>query len=143
MDAKEYLRKVEILDHRIEARSQQRDEIRERFVSVSASVYDVDRVQTSPKQDTWTLSVDKLADLDQEIERMIREYARAKDLIISQICDMEDGRYIRILHKRYIQYKTLGTIADEMGYSEDRIKHLHGEALDAFREKYLEGEKHE
>lgn len=34
-----------------------------------------------------------------------------------------------LLYKRYVEGKPLTSIVEEMGFSEDYVKHLHGDAL--------------
>lgn len=57
---------------------------------------------------------------------------RAK--IITQIWDM--GMPVAgILERRYLRGRTLKQIADDMGYSYEHMRHLHGEALNRFYTK--------
>lgn len=131
-DAKRRLQKVRALDIRIQLLTNQRDELRERF-GIKATQYDKDRVQTSMKSDTWQNEIEKLADIDVALSKLIRRYISLKSIIIHEIMKVEDARYIDLLQKKYIEYKSFPVIAEEMGYSEDWCKHLHGYALEAYR----------
>ena len=55
-----------------------------------------------------------------------------KHKVINQIQSLDNRSYAEILYKRYIEFKRLELIAVELGYSYNRIRHLHGEALKYF-----------
>lgn len=44
---------------------------------------------------------------------------------------------MNILYKRYVEYKRLKTIADEMNYTYEYIRSMHGWALEEFSKKIL------
>ncbi len=60
-----------------------------------------------------------------DINKAISEAMRS----IGQIHMLDDITYMKILFKKYIEFKTLKTIAKEIGYSYDRTRHAHGYAL--------------
>lgn len=70
--------------------------------------------------------------LMQLINWYIDKYTQDKQEIISQIEQIDDTRYVKMLKLRYIDYLRLDEIADEMCYSIDHAKRLHREALAAF-----------
>lgn len=135
--AKQYLQKIRKLDRMIEQRIKERDSLRQ-FDGVGAIAYDSDPVQTSPKAGApFESTVEKLIALEEELDRLIDEYVTLKDKIIGEIQGLSNTVYVTLLHKRYVEYKSLEVIAVEMHYSYERVRHLHGYALRAFELEYL------
>ena len=60
--------------------------------------------------------------------------------IVDLILGMDNPIHVQVLYGRYVKGRSLSAIANELAYSYDRIKHVHGEALQAFDEKYLRRE---
>lgn len=127
-ETKKYLSQVYNLNCRIENKKSERDQLRELAMSVS-SFSNRERVQTSGSQDKMGDTVAKILDLETEITASIVEYLGKKEEVIRTIESVENTNMYNLLYKRYVDGKTLTTIADEMGFSEDYIKHLHGDAL--------------
>lgn len=63
-----------------------------------------------------------------------KEYLQIRIEITKQINKVTDSRYNLILKKRYLDFKSMENIADEIHYSRRRLNDLHKEALDAFYE---------
>ena len=138
MDAKEYLLQLRQLDNYIRQNQEMLDELRQEASGIDSINYSRQRVKTgasvrSPAEDAAM----KLHELSCTLRKEIAEYANLKRLIISQIRSLENEAYSRVLYKRYVEYKPLEAIADEMGYSYAYTRHLHGWALKEFGEKYL------
>lgn len=82
-------------------------------------------------------AVEHLVKIEQQINKETDELEKLRYKIISAIKTLPDLRERRVLYLAYIGktdgkgYKRLKLwqIADEMGYSFDRIKHIHGAAL--------------
>lgn len=75
----------------------------------------------------------ELLDSIRELEVKIKETQRKQIQILEKL-DKVAQPYRNILDKCYIQGKTLVTVASEMGYSYERIKHMNGIALLKFDE---------
>ena len=69
-----------------------------------------------------------LIDLIDEILNMILEESKKQKQILEQL-NKVDQPYRLILEKVYIQGKTLVTVASELNYSYEHIKHMNGIAL--------------
>lgn len=140
MTAKEYLMQVDILNSKIEFKQKQVDELRT-LAGCSGGMSMGERVQTSKRGDKLAADVSKYVDLEREIDFDIDQYIALKGKIISQIYDLDAGKntkkYMEILMMRYIEFKRLEEIAVKTGYSYDRVRHLHGNALSAFGRQYL------
>lgn len=75
----------------------------------------------------------------QRIEKRRTSLDRIRDDIQDEMNEIRDrirmitdGRYISILELRYINGLNLSEVAKKMSYSHDRVRHLHGDALNAF-----------
>ena len=127
-ETKRYLSQVYALNCRIENKKSERDQLRELAMSVS-SFSNTERVQTSGSQDKMGDTVAKIVDLETEITATIVEYLGKKEEVIKTIESVENINMYNLLYKRYVEGKPLTSIAEEMGFSEDYVKHLHGDAL--------------
>lgn len=109
---------------------------------IKAIIYDKDRVQTS--------STNKMEELfiriDEEAEKWVKERLKLEREIrvrTEQIKGLDKPTHVEILYWRYIKCDQNGDpypleyIAYKMHLTYDRTRHLHGEALEAFRRKYL------
>ncbi len=136
MNVKTYLNQIRKLDILIRQKQEQLQELRSKAEGQGSVDYAADRVQTSPV-DSLSENVAAFVDLQSEIENTLRQYIRTKSMIIDQIQQLEDTRYIEILYKRYVEYKNITVVAYEMGYEYTWLCHLHGDALNAFAEKHM------
>ncbi len=140
MTAKEYLQQIELLDEIIDEKQDEYDNMRSLLSSPGGIDYSQDKVQTSP-QDTMGKLVSRYLDLRNEINADIDYFVDMKNKVINQIHGLEDVRYVKLLHKRYIKYKSLELIAVEMRYNYDYVRELHGHALQYFEMKYPDLQK--
>lgn len=103
--------------------------------------YDKDQVLSS-SQNSQEIRLIRLLDLEKQISREIDAYLSKRALIIQQISQLDDIRFVTILTYRYVPdekggVKTLVQIAGIMGYRSQSVRRLHGKALEAFQEKWL------
>lgn len=136
MTAKTYLRQIYFLYVKIRQRQEQLDELKAAASGFRGIDYSADKIQSTPS-DRMAEVVGRYADLEAELQRMIDSYIERKNAIISQIEQMEDARYAELLYARYVQFKSLTAISDELGYVYEYCCRLHGRALKAFEEKHL------
>lgn len=142
MTAKEYLSKIQNYRRAVEVYSDRIEELYHDASGLKAIVYDKDHVQISPEN--------RLEKIFERIDIEAEKYAKARAKLeaevqkrIAQISDMDKPEHERILSLRYIETDdngeqiTLEEIAVRMHLSFYRTAHLHGEALEAFRRKYL------
>lgn len=71
--------------------------------------------------------------------RMLREQEEKRSAIIQQIRSLDNPLQVDVLLRFYVKREKLYKIAAALSYSEDRIAHVHLEALDAFYTKHLAG----
>ena len=146
MRAKEYLNQIHKLRWQIDALESQIEYLRTKASGVKAITYDDDKVQTSP-QNAFETSMVELAEVTNRYTERILEYIDLTIRIEEQIAGLEKPEHSRILTLRYIDVDkdgrklSLEKIARTCGYSFDRTKHLHKEALGEFEKKYLRKRK--
>lgn len=132
MDAKEYLQNISNIDRTIDRLVEEREREEAKAMRCSA-------VYTSglPGQSNRVSSVEhyacKLVDLERELDRQTDEYVDLKREARALVDTLRNKRYRDILTWRYFNGLNWAQIAKDGHYSEDRAKHLHGEALLAFQ----------
>lgn len=137
MWAKEYLQQLRRLDTVIDQKIKELDDLRSMSTSVGSIDYSKERVQTSPSGDApFVKIVNKMIELDEEINRDIDDFVDRKHKIINEIQSLENTKHIQILFKKYVEYKTFEQISVEMNYTYQYIVLLHGYALKEFSQKY-------
>lgn len=67
---------------------------------------------------------------------MIESYTQEQNKIISQIQSLEDSRYIEILYKRYVEFKSFELIAVELNYEYSWVTRIHNQALEEFEQMF-------
>ena len=133
MNAKEYLKQLQKMEVMIKQRRQEKEELRIMLSSISSYDYAKDRVQTSPSGDAlYVKTLEKIEEIEEEIGRLVAEYLEKKHEMIGQIQKLKNDRHIEVLYKRYIEFKRIEEIAEEMSYTYQYAITLHGNALKEF-----------
>lgn len=127
VSSEEYLERVSKLDTLINNKLIEVDQLYSLLTSVSVAA-DADRVQTSGDKDKIGNIVPKIVELKDEINRLIDSYVDEKQAII-QVIEMLPTLEYDVLHKIYIQDKSLQTVADEIGYSLRSVTNVKQRAL--------------
>lgn len=139
MTAKEYLLEIRKQRRVLHSLEQRAEELRTQAEGVKAITYDRDKVQTSP-ENMMEKIMPALVEVEEEYARQIFFYHTEMQKRIKQIAALR-ADYAEILRLRYVEGNgrplKLEEIALRMGMSWPRVKHLHGEALEAFRRKWL------
>lgn len=136
-DAKAYLRKIELLDAHINNKLSDLHQLRTMVTKITATISPV-AVSGSGSQDKLGDAVAKIVDLQTDINKQIDEYVDLKREISAVLEKMDDPDQVKVLHKRYFEYKPWERIACEMKYSFRNVCYIHGKALQAV-ETILEG----
>lgn len=142
MKAKKYLRQLQSIHNSMERRRLELEEVRALSESIGSFDYSRDVVCTSKTGDTLERKVISIVDREFDYLNVITSYLDKKTQIINEIESIDDGtevcsKYSELLYKKYVEFKPLELVAFEMGYSYERIKHLHGDALVCFEDKIL------
>lgn len=133
--AKIYLQKIKTLDRWIATCEAELDEIE--CGEQRTSGLD-ERVQTSRKQEA-PFEASSIRKVD--LQNKLNEYISMREVMRRQIdsLDNEPMRDILIaMYVRYKEYPTLKIFSVDAGRSYDHVRHLHGDALEAFRHKVPE-----
>lgn len=130
-DAKRYLNQVRYIDQNIGSRQQELDNLRTTISSGSDWKQDI--VSSSGQARSFA---DKLVKLDAEITSRIDELVDLKAKVTEQIDKLEVSDHVVILREKYLNLSTFDSIARKLHLSERHVKRLHGDALQAFGEKF-------
>jgi DNA-directed RNA polymerase specialized sigma subunit len=95
-------------------------------------------VSGTGSQDKLGDSVVRIVDLQNEINRKIDKFVDMKREISAVLEAIPDPDQVKVLHKRYFEYKPWEQIACEMNYSFRNVCYIHGKALQAV-DAILEG----
>ena len=137
MNVKQYLNQVRLLDKKINQRIEEKEYLMGKATSTGSSGnMDPDKVQGSLNLHKNEELITKYIDLEHEIDSMINQFVDLKHKIIGQIQQLEDVHQVDCLMQRYVDYNSFELIAVNMGYSIRRIYQIHGDALQAFKNKH-------
>ena len=126
MTAKAWLKRGWQLDREINSLLRTKQETRARLMSITAS-YTGEPVNGTRDPHRY----DRLAELEEKIDRRIDQLVAVKQEIMDAIAQVEDSRYRTLLTERYMEFKTWEQIAVDMNYSWKQIHRLHSQALKA------------
>lgn len=131
MQAKQYLKELKRLDTCINQQLQEKAAL---YTStIGAARTDKDRVQTSGSGDMMPELIQRLLDLEAEIDKEIDNFVDQKRKMIQQIQDLRNELYVSLLYRRYVEFKSLEEIAVEMNYTYQHTRRMHGYALAEFQ----------
>lgn len=136
MTVQEYLQQIKVLDTKIQQKQEQYRRLVEQASGSGGISYDKDVVQTSKTGDRLERLIIQYVDLEKVIQEEQLHFEMMKHTIINQVQSLNEDRYMNVLFKRYIEYKSYELIAVEMSYSFDYVKELHRDALNFFKEKF-------
>lgn len=129
MEAKQFLKQVEMLDTRIKNKLIEQQQWRDIALGITANV-DGERVSSSGgSKSKMADAIDKCVDMESEIDGLIDALVDVKQNVIKTIEQLDSPTEYDILHKRYIQFLTLQEIADVYGRDYTTITTTHGRAL--------------
>ena len=127
MNAKDFLRQPEKLDRMIENKLIEKQQWKTIAMGTS-SHSDGERVQSSGSQQKMADAIARYVDIENEIDNCIDTLVDTKKEVISVIERLNTTEY-DILHKVYIQYKTLYEVADMYDKTYSWVTTVHGRAL--------------
>lgn len=139
MTGKKYLNQLLLCRNIINNDVRRLDELKEMALATGLKELKQDVVQKSTKNAGLEESVGDYVDFERKIIDEVKKYQRFKEKILKEIYHMDsDVKYIELLILRYSQGQRFEEIAINMGYSYERIRHMHGEALAKFEETHKE-----
>lgn len=127
MTAKEYLGKAYRLDQRINSKLEQIASLNELATKATSTLSDMPR---NPNRATsrMTDAIDKIIDLQAEINKDIDMLIDLKTNIVALIKKIKNLEYQTLLEKRYLCFETWEQIAVDMDYSIQHIYRLRDRA---------------
>ena len=131
MTAKEYLNQARVLDMLINAKQSELYSLKLMATSISRPVIS-EKVQSGGENNTMRI-IDKIVDLQNEINLEIDKLVTLKSEIREKIGNVYNQKFITLLTDKYINGFTLEQIAERMDISYTTICKLHEEALEIFR----------
>lgn len=131
LTAKEYLMQVRTLDALINAKRTELYGLKLNATSISSPQI-TEKVQSNGENSVMRI-VDKIVDLQNEINAEIDELIDLKTEIREKIAKVYNKEFITLLTDKYINGLTLEQIAERMNKSYVTICSWHGEALNIFR----------
>lgn len=125
--AKEYLKQIEKLDLMIDNKIAEIAQWKSVALKVTA-FSEGERVQSSGSKQKMADAINRCIDIEEEVNQLIDNLYEVKRDIISTIEQLNATEY-NILHKVYVQHRSLQDVADDYGKAYTWITTVHGRAL--------------
>lgn len=133
--AKEYLMQIRRADIMIKQKLLEYKELEILRASIGAIDYSKE-IQTSQSGNGLEIGLIRCEELREEINKEINCFTNMKHKIINEILGLKNDTYVSVLFKKYVEYKNLEAIAEEMHYTYPYIREMHGYALKEFSNTY-------
>ena len=130
MTARDYLSQARQLDQAIDARLERIARLR---ALVNGRAARTDGMPRGSGGGDWTETILKIDEMERALDKDIDRLIELKREIAEVIAAVPDMRYRTLLEYRYLCGWGWARIARAMHYSEDRIRHIHGRALQMVR----------
>lgn len=128
MTAKSYLCQIRMLDIKIADGMEELEQLKALATKVT-SVFGGEVVSGSKNPDKMTDVVAKIIKLQKDINRHVDKYVDIKQEAIMLLSEVDNPTHYKILHSRYVLYKTWEQIACDIGFTYQWVCQLHGVAL--------------
>jgi hypothetical protein len=135
MTAKTYLNQIRKAEIKITDGLEELERLNALATKVTSAM-DGEAVSGSKNPDKMADAVCKIIKLQEEINRDVDKYVDIKSEALELLSQIENPTHYKILHSRYVLYKTWEQIACEIGFTYQWVCQLHGVALQEF-EKIL------
>lgn len=129
MGAREYLQQLHTLDVRMQQLAEQYTELRATAATLSATRYDREPVSGSKCPCGLEKTIIGYMTLAEKLEERRTAFFAIRQRIIDEIQSLSDYRQVQVLYKRYVLYKPLAVVADEIGYSLSHVKGVQAKGL--------------
>ena len=116
MTAQSYLEQIRLLDMKITEGMEEMEQLKALATRVTSAL-DGEAVSSSKNPDKMTDVVNKIIKLQEDINRDVDKYVDKKREANELLSQVENPVSFKILHGRYVLYKTWEQIADEINYS--------------------------
>lgn len=139
-EAKEYLERIKLYDAIVDSGLEELAMLKGKVERITPTMKDSGGGGNSSVQDKMAEMVAKIVDLQEEINRNVDIFVDMKREASVLLKKIRNADFYKVLHMRYIQYKSFVQIAAEMGLTERGASKLNGRALQAF-DKVLRANK--
>lgn len=132
MNAKKYLNQIRYIDELIQSNNQEVKELKELYDSIAGTDYSKERVQESSESTDarFVKIVEKILELEEIIRNQNAEMLDLKLQIKKVINNLENNDEKLLIQEKYINFKTIKQISEEMHVSERTAKRIHKRALE-------------
>lgn len=113
MSGKEYLQQLKINDSIIKNLQQEKEYLTDTLYSVSSQSYD-GKVQSSRDNDRMGTIFAKIDEKEREIEEKIDSFIDFRMKVVDEINKLSNSKHIKILYNRFVLFKSLYDISDEL-----------------------------
>ncbi len=134
--AQQFLERIRKIDVQIDCMVQEREALKDMALRVTPSMSG-NGGSSGGNQDKLGSAVARIVDMEEKIDMAVDELISLKQEASVLLGRLDKPEHLKVLHERYIQYRSFETIACEMGYTYRGVHYLHGRALQAF-DKALE-----
>ena len=121
MNVIDFLRQPQKLDLQIRNKLIERQQYQDIALGITASM-EGSRVSSSGSKSKMADAVDRLVDIEAEVDVLVDRLIDTKKEVIATIEKVDNPTWYNILHMRYIQYITLQGIADHYNRDYDWAK---------------------
>ena len=128
MEAQKYLKQVEFAEKKIKNRLAEQQKWKGIALSITACM-DGERVQASSPQDKMANAVAECEAAEGQVLEKVKEFRKVIEDVVDTIESMDNATAYDVLHQRYVQGKSLQSIADDYGYDYGWATTTHGRAL--------------
>lgn len=135
MTAKEYLNGIRRLDLRLKTKEAEFSRLEQDITTLKGIDYSKDRVDGGAGGDMGD-NIARLIDLQTVLNEEWDELIRRREEARKMIKAMPDEKHLTILLLRYVNNRSWNEIAEFMHYTFRNTTRIHGQALQAFGEKY-------
>lgn len=132
-DAKTYLQQIKLYDTHINNKLEEKARLKAMALNITSTIKG-DVVGGSHSQDKIGDAISRIVDLEKEIDEAIDKYIGLKKYISDIVDQLQDADQLKVIHKRYFEYKTWEAIACEIGYEYRTVTRIHGRALQSINE---------
>lgn len=141
MTVKEYLNKLTVLKQKTNQKKEELKCMKQEIGISKKADCSAGKIQTSFRRtgSRTEQQAIRMATLENAVNESILTYLEERNSMIDRIHELDNGSYIEILHKRYVEdNRNFENIAIDMGYSYQYTINKHSEALKAFENKFPE-----
>ena len=146
MTTKQYLSQIIVLEQKIKLLNAEIYHRRQLAQSLSAVSIDEINIQHSGKNDVIGEKICEILSREEDLKRLIESYSKARDVIESEIGQMQNPLYYNVLYGKYIAGLTLFQIGEFIGRKPRQMVNIHNRALNGFEkifgEKYKNSKLH-